>query len=114
MSILRARLVGADGHECEQTESEDFGIDVREVAAQRAARFELLDAFQDRGWGQADSLGDVDLGLARVRLQESEDLKVSVVECAFGSHNPGIIAEFGGTRRGPFCYWTVSPNIILF
>ena len=63
-------------------EAEGFGIDLGGVSAERAPGFELADALQHRGRGQPDGPGNLDLGLARVGLQEVEDLEVGVVECS--------------------------------
>jgi hypothetical protein len=46
--VLRARLIGPDGDKGEQADLERFGIDLRRVAAQHAAGFQLANALQDR------------------------------------------------------------------
>ena len=85
-------LVASDRDKGEQRQPKSLGIDLRAVATDDAAGFELPDALEDRGGRQADRAGDVRLGFTRIRLELIEDLEVDGIECSLGSHNRIISA----------------------
>ena len=62
-----------------------------DVAGENPTRFQLADSLQDGGWREADNLGDVGLGDARVVLEEGNDAAVYFVNSSDISHNVRIL-----------------------
>ena len=92
--VLGTGLVAANGDEGQQAESERLRIDLGRIALQRSAGFELANPLQYGRRGEPDGARNLDLGLARVGLQELENLKVCIVESSVVLHNSAIMAEY--------------------
>ena len=80
-----------DRDERQHAQVDGVRIHERDVASENPSHFQLADPLHDGGWREADSLGDVGLGDARVVLEEGNDAAVDFVNNSVTSHNVRIL-----------------------
>ena len=84
-----------DRDEGESPLVDDVGIDLRRIAFDDTASFELPDPLENGGRRQPDVAGDVGLGFPGVCLKNLGNTEVYSVDYSASGHNERIIASFG-------------------
>src|SRR5690348_16309591 len=72
-------LIGADVDEGKQPQVERLGVQSRLVAIDEAARLELADALQNRGWRHGQPPRNLGVGRSRVALKNGQYFAINVV-----------------------------------
>jgi hypothetical protein len=77
--VFGTGLIAAHGDKGQQSEPDDFGIDLCDITAERTARFELANSLQNGRRGEPDRPGYFGLRFPSVGLQQLEYVKVGIV-----------------------------------
>ena len=89
--VVSERLLALNRDEGKHPLINDVRIDLRRIAFDHSASFELPDPFEDGGRRQTDIPGDVGLGFPGVCLKNLDNTEVNCVDYSAGSHNIRII-----------------------
>ena len=89
-SLVEAVLMPlqADLDEGLHAEAETLAVEPGDIAADGAAGLQLLGAAQARGGGEADPLGEIDIGDPAFALEYAEDPEIGGIEGGLGHVMP--------------------------